>query len=208
MNRWQIAENVPFHTSFEGDIENYFPNTRPTLYAAMAYWYLAPDGKDPYAAVPVEQRIGYWTTPASTTIAGAIEAEQMHILNVSGGKAREQEMTSYDDRWSNDSQLWWTGAKPGDTLDLALPVKEAGKYSLAIQLTKARDYGIVEILLDGKSLGSPIDLFNPKVSLAPLFNSEPLDLSAGEHRLSFRITGANEKAQKSFMVGIDYVLFI
>ena len=23
-------------------------------------------------------------------------------------------MGGFDGRWSNDSQLWWTGAKPGD----------------------------------------------------------------------------------------------
>ena len=33
--------------SFEGDIEKYYPNQRPTLYAATAYWYLAPGGNDP-----------------------------------------------------------------------------------------------------------------------------------------------------------------
>src|ERR1035437_7403444 len=40
VNRWQISENVPFHTSFEGCIEKYYSNDRPTLYAGVAYWYL------------------------------------------------------------------------------------------------------------------------------------------------------------------------
>ena len=205
VNRWEICENVPFHTSFEGDIEKYFPNTRPTLYAAMAYWYLAPGGKDPYPVVPVDQRIGYWTAPARNTVAGAIEAEKMQILATSGGAAHEQEMDGFEGHWSNDSQLWWTGAKPGDTLDLALPLKAAGTYKLAVQLTKARDYGIVQILLDGKPLGEPIDLYDPKVTLAAPFVSEPVSLSAGDHKLTFQITGANAHAVKSHMVGIDYV---
>ena len=42
VNRWQIADSVPFQTSFEGVIEKYFPNQRPTLYACTAYWYQAP----------------------------------------------------------------------------------------------------------------------------------------------------------------------
>jgi len=205
VNRWEICENVPFHTSFEGDIEKYFPNTRPTLYAAMAYWYLSPDGKDPYPVVPVDQRIGYWTAPPPNTVAGAIEAEHMHILNTSGGTAREQEMDGYEGHWSNDSQLWWTGAKPGDTLELALPVKTGGTYKLTVQMTKARDYGIVQILLDGKPLGEPIDLYDPKVTLASPFLSDAIALSAGDHKLTFQITGANERAVKSHMVGIDYV---
>jgi hypothetical protein len=38
-------------------------NTFGTLYAATAYWYLAPNGSDPYPTVPVAQRKGYWTDP-------------------------------------------------------------------------------------------------------------------------------------------------
>ena len=34
VNRWHIADNVPFQKSFEGCIEKYYPNDRPTLYAA------------------------------------------------------------------------------------------------------------------------------------------------------------------------------
>ena len=63
-------------------------------------------------------------------------------------------------QWSNDAHLWWIEAKPGDKLDLALPVKQAGKYRLGMQLTKAPDYGIVQLYLDGQKLGDPIDLYH------------------------------------------------
>jgi ABC-type sugar transport system substrate-binding protein len=62
VNRWQIQDNVPFHTAFEGAIEKYFPNDRPTLYACVAYWYLKPGGNDPYKPVPVKERTEYYTT--------------------------------------------------------------------------------------------------------------------------------------------------
>ncbi len=57
VNRWHIADNVPFQTSFEGYIEKYFDNDRPTIFASTAYWYLAPGGEDPYGPVPVEDRL-------------------------------------------------------------------------------------------------------------------------------------------------------
>ena len=60
MNRWQIADAVPFQNGFEGCIEKYFRNQRPTLYAAVAYWYLAAGGKDPYLPAPLSERVGYW----------------------------------------------------------------------------------------------------------------------------------------------------
>lgn len=61
VNRWHITDNVPFQTSFEAALEKYFPNDRPTLYAAIAYWYLASDGVDSYQALPVEERVDYFT---------------------------------------------------------------------------------------------------------------------------------------------------
>ena len=27
-------------------------------------------------------------------------------------------------KWQHDDQLWWTGAKPGDKLDLVVPVED------------------------------------------------------------------------------------
>lgn len=41
VNRWQIADNVPFHSSFDGAIERYFSNSELTRYACVAYWYQA-----------------------------------------------------------------------------------------------------------------------------------------------------------------------
>lgn len=97
------------------------------------------------------------------------------------------------------------GAKPGDKLDLALPVKAAGKYLLSSQLTKAPDYGIVQLYLDGQKLGSPIDLYRKDVKPTGTLALGEHDLTAGEHKLTVEIVGANDKAIKSYMVGLDYV---
>ncbi len=206
VNRWHIADNVPFQTAFEADIEKYYANKRPCLYAATAYWYQAAGEKDPYQAAPVDERAGYWTnaTPAAR-IKGVIEAEDMKVLGKTGGGAGTQEMAYDTGAWSNEAQLWWTKAKIGDKLDLALPVAAAGEYKLTIQFTKARDYGITQVYLDGKKVGEPIDLYNPTVIPSGPISFGAMALTPGEHKLTFEITGANEKAEKAYMVGIDYV---
>ena len=127
VNRWQVAENVPFQKSFEGCLEKYYKNDRPTLYAGMAYWYLTPGGNDPYRAAPLSERVGYWTPVESIKLKGAIEGEKLKILGKTGGNTQEQELSGFGGQWSNDAHLWWIDAKPGDKLDLALPVKQAGK---------------------------------------------------------------------------------
>ena len=59
VNRWHITDNIPFQKSFEAAIEKYYPNSKPTLYAATSYWYQAAGQSDPYRPVPIEQRKGY-----------------------------------------------------------------------------------------------------------------------------------------------------
>ena len=208
VNRWHIADNLPFHESFEGYIEKYFPNDRPTLYAATAYWYLAPGGDDPYDPRPVDERIGYCPEVKIHKEKGAIEGEKMDILKKTGGTAARQGLTSFGTGWSHEAHLWWRDAKPEDELVLALPVEESGTYKLQMQLTKAKDYGIVQLALDGKPLGDPIDLYNANVVPTGKMDFGTHTLDKGTHKLKVEITGANEKAIKSYMFGLDWVKLI
>ena len=205
VNRWHIADNVPFHTAFEGDIEKYYLNERPTLYGAMAYWYLAAGGKDPYPAVPLSERTGYWTPVESAKVKGAIEGESLTILSKTAGNPQEQDLTGFQGQWSNDAHLWWIDAKPGDKLELGVPVAVAGNYQLTLQLTKAPDYGIVQLYLDGKKLGETIDLYHSSVIPTGSLAMGSHELGAGQHKLMVEIVGANEKAVKSYMFGLDYL---
>ena len=194
VNRWQISDNVPFQKSFEGYIEKYYPNQKPALYASTTYWYEAAGGNDPYRPAPLSERVGYWTPVESFKIKGAIEGEKLKILGKTGGNPQEQDLTGFGGQWSNDAHLWWIEAKPGDKLDLALSVKQAGKYQLGMQLTKAPDYGIVQLYLDGQKLGDPIDLYHDSVVPTGLLAMGEQDLTAGEHKLTVEILGANDTA--------------
>jgi hypothetical protein len=205
VNRWHVTDNVPFQTSFEAAIEKYFPNERPTLYAAIAYWYQAAGQSDPYEPVAVAERKGYWSPIEVFKVVGALEGEQMKILSRTGGNAAPQDMYGFGPDWSGDTHLWWTGAKPGDTLELALPVEKASVYRLNVQLTKAVDYGIVQLYLNGEKLGKPIDLYNDGVIATGVLDMGAHRLEPGRHVLKVEIVGANEKAVKSYMFGLDYV---
>ena len=205
VNRWQIADNVPFQKSFEGCIEKYYKNERPTLYAAWLTGMRRRGATIPIARLPLSERVGYWTPVESVKIKGAIEGERLKILGKTGGNPQEQDMTGFGGQWSNDAHLWWIDAKLGDKLDLALPVKQTGKYRLGMQLTKAVDYGIVQLYLDGQKLGDPIDLYHNGVVPTGLLPMGEHDLAAGDHKLTVEIVGANAKAVKSYMFGLDYV---
>ncbi len=197
LNRWQIADQVPFQTSFEGCLEKYWPNDWPALYAAVAYWYLSADGEDPHGATPAADRHGYYYRPPQS-------AAGFTVLKKTKGNVQGQGMGQYGaSTWSNDDQLWWTGAAPGDKLDLAVKVEKAGRYAVGVNLTRAADYAVVQFHVDGKALGERADLFNNGVIRTPLLPLGTLDLAAGDHVLTVEIVGANDQAKKAYMFGID-----
>ena len=247
-NRWHIADNVPFQQSFEGAIEKYFSNDRPTLYASVAYWYLAPGGIDYYQPLPVGERTGYWsgtqkqkalrelalsifwdgeTSPSVWSPLGdffgsapganeyesfpmgmrvnILEAEDLAILGMTGGNAQRQDMSYWGSGWSEATQLQWADGATSDTLDLSLPATEAGVHRVRIQLTKASDHAIVQLYLDGNTLGGPIDLYNDGTIPTGRLDMGVHTLSEGTHTLSVEIVGANPQAVQSYAVGIDYV---
>ncbi len=195
--RWHILDNIPFQTGFEGCIEKYFTNeANGTLFACLPVWYLAPGGIDAYEPLPVEQRHDYYVKPLRT--AGGFK-----ILGCTAGQTETQNLS---EKWRNNDQLWWTGAGPGAKLDIVVPVEKAGKYRLSAVLTKASDYGIVQLYLDGKKMSQPVDLYNADVAPTdPPVELGIHELSAGEHKLTVEITGANAAAKKSYLFGLDYL---
>ncbi|MFO0939152.1 MAG: PVC-type heme-binding CxxCH protein [Pirellulales bacterium] len=139
-------------------------------------------------------------------VAGAIEAEKLKAT-VTAGTAQPQAMKGFPmDRWSGDSQLWWTAAKPGDKLTLELDVLNEIE-SLQMALTCAQDYGVFEISLDGKALSAPVDLYETQVVTTGLIEFDTGKVARGKHSLTFEIVGCNPKAVKQYMLGIDYLRF-
>jgi hypothetical protein len=197
--RWHVVDNVPFQQSFQGCIEKYFKNDHPTLYACTARWYLAPGGVDPYGPVPVLDRDAYYVKPAPV-YAG------IRVLGSPPGQLESQGMGAFGSgQWKNDEQLWWTGARPKDKLVLAVPVARRGRYEVLVHLTKARDYGVVRLALDDGKPDEPIDLYNPTVVPSGPISLGSYDLTAGQHKLTVEIVGANPAAEKSYMFGIDRI---
>ena len=205
VNRWHIGDNVPFQAAFEAAIEKYYPNQRPTLYAAVAYWYQAPGGRDPYGQVPLAERTGYYQGFELPRVKGALEGERLKVIERTGGRVRPQGLGSFGEGWSGIEHLWWTHGKPGDKLTVAFPVEAEGRHRLLLQLTRARDYGIVQLYLNGTKLGAPIDLYDPNVVPTGVLDMGEHQLGAGQSRLTMEIVGANDKAVKAYMAGLDYV---
>jgi hypothetical protein len=85
-------------------------------------------------------------------------------------------------------------------------VPKTGKYAVKLQLTKAFDYGIVQLSLDGQKLGDPLDLYHDGAVPSGELSLGEHELAQGDRTLRVEIVGANEKAKKLHAFGLDYVV--
>ena len=207
-NRFQIADDVPFQKRFEAAIEKYHPNSWPLLYSCTAYWYQAAGQADLYGPVPAKERVDYYVKPVRKALIpadGVYEGER-HLLF--DPPARVQNMRGFGPGWRGGHQLLWHGTA-GREVSVTFEVKKPYKGPMTARFTLAPDYGIFDVLLNGKVLKKGIDLYEPKVILAPTKELGAVDLAAGKHKLTFRLTGNNPRSKrfqgKFYMLGLDYV---
>jgi hypothetical protein len=206
VNRWHIIDDIPFTKSFRFDIENWQWNEKArNTRAAISYWYVKPKSTDFFGPI-IASDVKLLPIPEVPMhrVAGAIEGEKMKIVSKTG-KTEAQDMGGYGETWSGAAQLWWTQAKVDDELVLSFEAKAAGKKKVVLGLTKAPDYAVVQISVNGAKAAKPVDLYAPGVEFTEVDLGE-FDLKKGENKLAVHIAGANEKAQKSYMFGLDYLL--
>ncbi len=206
-NRWHIGDNIPFQKSFSGYIEKYFKNSRPTLYAGIAYWYLSEKGIDEIKETPVKNRIGYYIEPEIYKEKGALDFENMKIIKISKGETQIQSTIDFGNNWNDDNQLWWIKTESNAFIEFEINQPENAEKKLIAQFTKAHDYAIIQIYFNGKKVGNHIDLYNHDVIASGKLNLGKIFLKKGKNILKIKIVGANPKARKDYLVGLDYIKF-
>ncbi len=133
------------------------------------------------------------------------QGEALRILRKTGGDTLVQRIKPRRGfRWEGNQQIWWFNGKVGDELTLEFEVKSDGKYRIEGNFSKAIDYGIAQILVDGKP-GKEIDFYNSSLATTGRITIAEQDLKLGKHKLTFRLTGMNKKGVPKHMVGLDFL---
>ncbi len=148
-------------------------------YYSVAYWYQT----EPHAAFPRLPGPAERTSWARPVGAQVLEGENLRVLRKTGGDLDIQ--TDY--RWSGSKQLWWRDGKPGDLMELELPVAKEGQYRLVMHNTRAYDYGTFRFFLDDQPLGEAVDLYSAE-NIIKLVTLGERKLTAGPHRLRTRLS--------------------
>ncbi|HYG36492.1 MAG TPA: DUF2961 domain-containing protein, partial [Clostridia bacterium] len=204
VNRFHILDRIPFNKDFKFDMELWHWNEKCKVnMAAISYWYARPGAKDGFKPIR-EEELALRPMPVYVVprVAGAIEGESMKIVRVSG-TAEPQDW----DGVSAGKHLWWhAGMKPGDTLTVNFQAPKTGKYRVVGHFLSARDYGVHQLAINGNKAGTPVDFYSENVKPTGERELGVFELKEGENELSATVVGANEKAVKAYMFGLDYLL--
>ncbi|MBI4440299.1 hypothetical protein HY638_04980 [Candidatus Woesearchaeota archaeon] len=145
---------------------------------------------------------------APTAVEGVIEGESLvGRSTATGGTILEQDMTGIGEGWSNGKQLFWIEGQLGNMLNIYFDVPDSGYYEIKVRLTKAGDYGIFDLYLDGNSATAirNVDLYNDGVIPSDEISLGIFNLFAGTHFITAKIVGSNPAAAPSYLFGLDYI---
>jgi eukaryotic-like serine/threonine-protein kinase len=156
---------------------------------------LLPDGPaGPAAGAPLVARV----------FQEVYEAEHLPVVASADCTPRVQDMKPWGrENWSNGKVLFCP-TFPKGWVELQVDVPETGRYTLAVRFTHARDFGVVEVALDGQKTGPGFDGYGEQVAPSAPVRLGTFELREGSHRLRFTAADKNPKAGAHHM-GIDCV---
>jgi hypothetical protein len=167
-------------------------------YAWMPYAYAQAYGNDALGL-----RLGGGTPlPNNRSAQSPIEAESLPIADRRDCDTSVQQMAPWGAAlWSGGAQLF-CGCGEGSTVTMLLPVKTAGRYTLDLYATRAPDFGLVRLSLDGRRLGPELDAYAPEVEPSGRISLGAVHLAAGDHHLRFEVVGRNGRST-GYSFGLD-----
>jgi len=205
--RFRALDAIPFTESIQFDMELWHWAKTPIDYSPTTLWYarpgatwdVAPDYEEVQRRVPrsVEDII------KPRRVKGAIEGETVKVIRKTGGTTEIQNLAQHG--WSGNKQLWWKDGGVGDRLVVEFEMAEAGTYDMTLGITKAVDYGIVRVSVNGHTKLERLDGYNPSV-IATDVELGSCQLEKGKNTLEVTILSSNPKAVKKHMFGLDYIL--
>ena len=204
--RFRALDKIPFNLSLDMNMELWHWVRTNVDYAPTTFFYLRPEAKalhdfDPEQA---KQEVRFAAETAEDTkaimINNSIQGEKMEPIRIDAGILETQRGKIWDD----NAHLWWRRADVGDMLYLQFISNKAYTNSnIELQLTKAKDYGIVGITLNDEQ-EITFDGYAPEVSVEKI-QMENANIKEGNNTLKIVVKGKNDKALEGNMFGIDYM---
>ena len=206
--RFRALDAIPFTADFRFDMEVWHWKATEIDYAVATFWYGTASSKD-VALPPLNKRIEEASAPVEYKTKLDLKTDTFEVVGLPSGQVSFQGMGSFKlGKWREDRQIWWTGGKPGDQMELRVKLENSEAKSVALGLTCAVDYGIFEFFWDGKKIGGLNDLYVPKESgvihKTLEISLDGANVKSGEHVLTVRLVGKTRDSIGT-MFGLDFV---
>ncbi len=204
--RTRNLDGIPFNTSLEFDMEIiHWSDAARVNFAATTYWYAFPGAVAAAPPSPAEATRPIPVAQLPVRFPGAIECESLPVTSHSPGlDATPQWMTPFGNGWSDDRQLLLPARQAGAFIEQRITAGRARR--LTLHATKAADYGIVRVSVNGK----PAREFDGYAeSVLP---TGPIDLGvwepeAGAFLIRFEAIDANPMAKGfRYLIGLDCII--
>ncbi len=206
--RTRNLDEIPFKERFCFDIEMLSWIDGKVDYATTVFWYGDLNAKTiKRSGVPEAQRalLPPPPDPAKYKIENAIEFESLKYTAKSDAlKVDAQSMAGFPEgRWSGQKQLVGHSGNVGDYVEFILENLPHNKYEISIHATKATDYGIIDFIVNGKTIGT-FDSYADKVTDSGSIKLGDVIPSDNSIVIRILIRGKNIKS-KGLMFGLDCI---
>jgi hypothetical protein len=223
--RQRGLDAVPFGSRLRFDIEASFGvgirNPWNLLaYSAVTWWYARPGATHnrpplPEAAVrsittlaDLDQRSQGIRDTRTYRVEGAIEMEDLKPTARSeglGGQRQVPHSRFYPDRFSGGAHYFVPGRRVGDFVEFTIP-EQYEPRRVILHLVRSFDFGIVQLSVNGRKVGQPIDLYErdpATITKVDLGRVAPVENAI---KLRVDVVGKNSAAQGTgTFFGLDCV---
>jgi len=190
---------------------------KPTTltYAATTYWYARPgtaanvSPQPEAAALPVPTLAAARAAAAPPRKPDALECEDLPVKFKTGAFfVGEQDMEPFGAaRWSGGRQLLGQATAVGDAVELEFRAPDAAPRKLVLFATRAPDYGILQLAVNGQAVPARFDGYAAGVQPAPPVALGVFTPREGVFRLRVEVAGANPAASGArHYFGLDCIV--
>ncbi|MBE7559479.1 DUF2961 domain-containing protein [bacterium] len=189
--RYHVQDPIVFKKSIRVTLEHGSRNDRADDWASVGFWYQKQPVSVAGTLPPVDARLLPYPAVIDVATSVRLPGEELFgKLQAAGGPLEVQDLTSRG--MLGVRQLLFKNTRPEGRLGLMLrnPGQPAN-CRLRLRLCTAPDYGVWQVFVDSLPLGSPIDLYSEKVSLAKPLDLGTIRLETGEKLIELRCLGKN-----------------
>lgn len=201
VSRERLLDGITFRSALRVDMEAW--GRAGIHYSVGTMWYARPgatlnhEAESPIETEPIHRG------EASLARSRIIEGESLKITKRTAGKTAVQSSAAWVLCWSENKQVFWSGAQKGDTIEFAFEVGESKQYAVSLGLIQAADYGVASFSINGEAIDGEFDQFSEQTTAIERHLGQH-KLEAGQHTLTVYLRGKNPKSGNTFF-GLDCI---